>query len=149
MILRKKSIIREGRGDKQAYGYSASGRDRIELSARICETWNLPLIMKGIFVAFGYVVTLAYAGEPPPCPADGPRECIEARAALLEAESAVAQATRLKALWTTAQNALSDAEAAFARTDYRSAVRAAAQAEELAKLGIAQTSYPVFPRPEP
>ena len=105
--------------------------------------------MKGIFVAFVCLATLAFGAEPPPCSADRPRECAGARAALLAAESAVQEASRLKALWTTAQSALSDAQAAFARGDYDSAAHAAADAEELARLGIAQTRYAPFPAPKP
>ena len=104
--------------------------------------------MKGIFVASACLVAFAGAAEPPACSGEHPRECAAARSALLEAESAVQEAVRLKALWTTAQNALLEARAAFARADYDKAVRAAADAEELGRLGIAQTRYPPFPAPK-
>lgn len=103
--------------------------------------------MKGIFVAFSFCATFALASEPPSC--KGERGCDTARAALMAAESAVQDALREKALWTTAQSALIEAREAFARADYDAAVRAAVAAEELAELGIAQTRYPPFPEPKP
>jgi hypothetical protein len=103
--------------------------------------------MKGIFVAFSFCATFAFASEPPSC--NGEHGCDTARAALIAAESAVQEALREKALWTTAQSALVEARVAFARADYDAAVRAAVTAEELAKLGIAQTRDPPFPEPKP
>jgi len=105
--------------------------------------------MKGIFVAWTWLIAIAYGAEPPVCLSDAAGQCGSARAALLSAQAAVQEASRLKALWTTAQSALGDAEAAFARADYCASVRAAAEAEELARLGIAQRSYPPLPAPKP
>jgi hypothetical protein len=105
--------------------------------------------MKGIFVASACLVSLAMAAEPPACSGEALRECAAARTALIQAESAVREAARLKALWTTAQNALLEAQAAFSHANYDKAVRAAADAEELARLGIAQTRYPPFTAPKP
>ena len=61
----------------------------------------------------------------------------------------MAEATRREALWTTAQSALQDAEAAFASGDYDAVARAAESAEQLARLGIAQTRYAPIPAPKP
>lgn len=65
----------------------------------------------------------------------------------MAAEAAVQEAAQHEALWTTAQSAIHEAEVAFAGGDYAAAVRAAESAEELARLGIAQTRYPTFPQP--
>jgi hypothetical protein len=67
---------------------------------------------------------------------------------LIAAESAVQEAALREALWTTAQSALIEAQSAFARADYETAKRAAEAAEQLARLGIAQTRYPPFPAPK-
>jgi hypothetical protein len=50
-------------------------------------------------------------------------------------------------LWTTALSALVEARTAFAQAQYDDAARAAALAEELARLGIAQRREPPFPSP--
>ena len=42
---------------------------------------------------------------------------------------------------------LQDAEAAFASGDYDAVTRGAELAEQLARLGIAQTRYPPIPKP--
>jgi hypothetical protein len=63
------------------------------------------------------------------------------------AEQAVQAAARERALWTTALSALVEARAAFGKAQYDAAARAAALAEELAKLGIAQRREPPFPPP--
>jgi hypothetical protein len=104
--------------------------------------------MKGIFVASACLASFAVAA-PPACSGERPRECAAARTALIAAESAVREAARMKALWTTAQNALLEAQAAFGHADYDKAARAAAAAEEQAHLGIAQTRYPPFTAPKP
>ena len=102
--------------------------------------------MKGIFVASTLLVGCAFAADPPAC--EGQRGCENARVTLLRAEAAVDEAARKAALWTTAQSALLEARAAFARADYDAATRAAASAAELAQMGVAQTRYPPFPGPE-
>ena len=103
--------------------------------------------MKGIFVASLCFAVCARAADPPACSnQDG---CDAARAALVDAESAVADAVRHKALWTTAQSALLEARASFTRGDYDAAAKAAALAAELAQLGMAQTRYPPVPAPTP
>ena len=81
------------------------------------------------------------------CPADAPPLCEIARASVAEAESAVAAAATRHALWTTAVEALRDAQGAFVQGDYQGARRAAATAIEQARMGIAQSAYPTFPFP--
>jgi hypothetical protein len=66
-----------------------------------------------------------------------------AKAALLEAEAAVSRAADLRALWTTAVEALERARAAYARGDFASAREEANAARKFAELGIAQREYPL------
>jgi hypothetical protein len=66
----------------------------------------------------------------------------KAHEAVTAARSAVEQAARSQALWTTARDALRDAESALAREDYVAAERSARFAAEQAKLGIEQLGYP-------
>ena len=105
--------------------------------------------MKGIFVALSCFACLAHGAEPPACARDSQPACEAARTALNTAKAAVLEAARREALWTTAQSALQDADAAFASGDYDAATRAAHTAEELARLGIAQTLYPPILAPKP
>jgi hypothetical protein len=67
-----------------------------------------------------------------------------AQAAVARAASAVEAAARQRALWTTARDALRDAQAALARQDYVAAERLAEFAEQQARLGVEQLSYPPF-----
>ena len=117
MILRKKTIIRER---------CAGGIARAFVTAFLL----LPIA--------GH----AAAGS---CPENSLEQCKTAERALQEAEFAVRTAASTKALWTTADDALKRAKAAFARTDYTAAAAAAAEATEQARLGIAQSAYPPFP----
>jgi len=103
--------------------------------------------LKGIFVALTGLAGCAWAVDPPAC--TGQRGCDSARAALVKAETSIEEAVRHEALWTTAQSALLEARTAFARADYDAATRAAASADELAQMGIAQTRYAPFPAPKP
>ena len=66
----------------------------------------------------------------------------KARAAVAAARTAVEDAARSRALWTTARDALRDAESALARKDYVAAERSAQFAVEQARLGIQQLGYP-------
>ena len=104
-------------------------------------------IANGIFVAFALLVALPVNAQPPSCASDAAFECNEAFDALKQAQAAVAEAARNKALWTTASESLKEANAAYARSDFAAAARAAKRAAELAKLGIAQKSYQPFPEP--
>jgi len=101
----------------------------------ISASWLAPLAL---------VATVTSGGDRAACSASAPPSCQTARAQLVAAESAVETATARRALWSTAVEALHDAEAAFAQGDYRAAQRAAAAATEQAQLGIAQTAYPMF-----
>jgi hypothetical protein len=103
--------------------------------------------MKGIFVALSFFAWVAHAEGPPSCTGERRPACEAARAALVAAKAAVAEASRREALWTTAQSALQDAEAAFASGDYDAVARRAELAQQLAQLGIAQTRYPPIPKP--
>lgn len=69
-----------------------------------------------------------------------------ARAALAEAEQAVLAAREQQALWTTAEEALKLARRALERGNYAEALKQAKTAREHAELGLAQKSYPLFPR---
>ncbi|MGH6691433.1 MAG: hypothetical protein ACREF4_12245 [Gammaproteobacteria bacterium] len=69
----------------------------------------------------------------------------QARREVLRALHAVHAAAEKRALWTTAQEALAEAEAALARGDYAAAVQAGRVAAEQAQLGIEQLDYPRFP----
>jgi len=83
------------------------------------------------------------------CAKDAPPACESARSRLAEAQSVVQAAAARGALWTTALEALQEARGAFVERDYGGAQRAAQTAAELARLGIAQTAYPLFQFPSP
>jgi len=83
------------------------------------------------------------------CPLGTPQSCQQAGLRLAEAEAAIESAARLRALWTTAQHAFTEAKTLFKTGDYEGAERAAAIAIEQAKRGIAQTRYPSLPIPKP
>ena len=91
--------------------------------------------------------TLTPGSDQLACPRDAPPLCGVARSSLAEADSAAAAAAARRALWSTAADALRDAKAAFVRGDYQVAQRAAQTAIEQARMGIAQTAYPMFPFP--
>jgi hypothetical protein len=76
--------------------------------------------------------------------ADSDQRAQQARAAVATARAAVEAAAQKRALWTTAQGALRDAEEALAQQDYATAERLAQFAAEPAKLGIEQLGYPHF-----
>lgn len=67
----------------------------------------------------------------------------EAQQALAQAEADVRAAQAQKALWTNAQDALKQAKAAAAANDSAAVIKHAREASEFARLGIAQTRYPV------
>lgn len=68
----------------------------------------------------------------------------QARAAVAAAEAAVQAAAEQRALWTTAQDALREAQNALAQDDYAAAERLGRFAAEQARLGIQQLGYPHF-----
>ena len=70
--------------------------------------------------------------------ADGTSLRRDARAEHSHAVAAVAEARRRGALWIPAEKALVNAEAAFARGDYREAISQARMAKRLVELGINQ-----------
>jgi hypothetical protein len=88
-----------------------------------------------LFVSVG-AIGLTHAGQD--------SAAAQARTALSAAEDAVKEAAERRALWTTAEAALSQAHAALDQGDYVAARRLADFAAEQARLGIAQTSYRRF-----
>jgi hypothetical protein len=106
-----------------------------------------------VLLVSGWVTPLALAAALTPqgsrfaCPEGAPPLCESAQANLAEAESAVEAAAARRSLWTTATEALRDAQGAFARGDYATAQRAAGLAIQQARLGVAQSAYPRFPFP--
>jgi hypothetical protein len=110
---------------------------------------------KGTIVAFACTALLAAAiahvrdagaggaSVNGPC-ANGP-SAGQARREVLRAQQAVQAAAEKRALWTTAHEALAEAEAALERGDYAAAVQAGRVAAEQAQLGIEQLDYPRFP----
>ncbi len=66
----------------------------------------------------------------------------EAQAALSTAQAAVKDAKAKGALWTTAENALTAAEAAAAKGDSEGVIKNAKTASDHVKLGLEQAKYP-------
>jgi hypothetical protein len=104
-----------------------------------------------VFAALCTPMVLALASVPADdrfvCAKDAPPACESARISLIEAQSAVRAAADREALWTTAAEALQEARNAFLQRNYGIAQRAAVTAAEQARLGIAQTAYPLFQFP--
>ncbi len=100
---------------------------------------EIPGGIRGTLVAF-CLVTVVLSGAPSAAASASGRE--QATKHLAEAESAIAEATRLGALWTTAREAYVMAQRAHANGDFPTAVRHAKTAAEQARMGIAQQGYP-------
>ena len=66
-----------------------------------------------------------------------------AKTALAAAQAAVKEAKAKNALWTTADSALKAAEAAAKKGDSAAVISNAQKAQDHAKMGMQQTSYPV------
>ena len=66
----------------------------------------------------------------------------EAKSALAQAEADIKAAKAEYGLWTTAQDALKDAQEAAKKGDSTTVLREAKEASALAKLGLAQNKYP-------
>ncbi|HEX5464484.1 MAG TPA: hypothetical protein VFW88_07195 [Burkholderiales bacterium] len=66
-----------------------------------------------------------------------------AQQALKQAQADIKDAKAHDALWTPAQTALKNAEKAAAAGDSETVVKFSKNASEMAKLGIAQTHYPL------
>jgi len=103
---------------------------------------------KGILVASLTLILAcpgpgSVAGEEEPNNAPG-TQAREAQAAVADAKAAVKAAAEHRALWTTAELALTQAQAALAQGNYTTAQRLAEFAAEQARLGIAQTGYKQF-----
>ena len=86
----------------------------------------------------------ALAGTEAPGRKTADAEAAEARAAVADALAAVKAAAEQRALWTTAQSSLAQAQEALEQGNYATARRLAEFAAEQARLGIAQTSYRQF-----
>jgi hypothetical protein len=113
-------------------------------------TWKggLVLLVSASWLApVALAAALAPGGDRLACPQGAPPSCGVAQSSLAEAESAVAAAAGRKALWSTAAEALREAQGAFVQGDYEAAQRAAGTAIEQARMGVAQTAYPMFPFP--
>jgi hypothetical protein len=112
---------------------------------------GMHLIARGL-AAFGMIFVLSQrlllADDRLNCPNRAPPVCEEAKVALGIAQTAVQAAAANRALWTTAEDAMKLARAAFVRGDYPEAIHAAQTAAEQAQLGIAQTQYPMFQLPK-
>ncbi|HCA26333.1 MAG TPA: hypothetical protein DEP05_01575 [Betaproteobacteria bacterium] len=67
----------------------------------------------------------------------------EASQALAQAEMDIKEAASKEALWIPAQKALKKAKAAAKQHNSAAVVKYSKKASELAKLGIAQVSYPL------
>jgi len=93
------------------------------------------------------LTAVALGGETAACPEPVAPACDSARLDLAKAQYEVKAAADHKSLWTTAARALKTAQEAFERGDYAEATRAAHFASDQARLGIAQTQYPLFPPP--
>jgi hypothetical protein len=106
---------------------------------------SLGLVTLTAPLALGY--GMALASDSFACPKDAPPRCESARSSLKEAQSAVEAAASARALWTTAVEALREAQGAFLRGDYEGAQGAADIAAQQARLGIAQSAYPILPFP--
>ncbi len=109
-------------------------------------------LIAGGLVIFGIVFVVPHrlvsADDQLNCPNPAPRLCEEARIVLGTARTAVQAAATNHALWTTAEDAMRLAQAAFLRGEYPEAIQAAQRAAEQAQLGIAQTQYPMFQLPK-
>ena len=68
----------------------------------------------------------------------------EAQAALSAAQADVKMAKAKNALWTTAQDALEDAEEAAAKGDSATVLKKAKLASDQVKKGMAQLDYPML-----
>ena len=98
-------------------------------------------------VASGLLVLSACQTTPPPTPTPAATAKAEindeAKNALAWAESDVKDAAKVNALWTTADNALKAAKEAAAKGDSAATLKNAKTASAQAKLGLAQTKYPL------
>jgi len=97
---------------------------------------------KGMLVAFACSTVLF---ESACIAASGQGEAEPARDEVARAEVAVAAARAKGALWTTARDALRDAQAALAAGDNEAAVKAARFAVQQARLGLEQLGYARYP----
>lgn len=98
----------------------------------------IPKSFKGMVVAFACIAVpcLGHATE---------GSAAAARAEVIRAQEAVADAQARGALWTTARDALREAQAALQAGGHDAAVKAARFAAQQAQLGIDQLAYPRFP----
>ena len=78
-----------------------------------------------------------------PAEAAKPAVSEDASKALTQADADIKSAKSQNALWTTADAELKSAHAAAAKGDSAAVIKHANMASDLAKLGIAQTKYPL------
>lgn len=107
-----------------------------------------PVNLKNRPLAALLALLLALAGcaatpeKPISARADTPAISAEARDTLARAETDVATARSMFALWTSARDALEAARDASSRGDSQAVIRHAIQASSQARLGIEQLGYP-------
>ncbi len=91
--------------------------------------------------------TAPVKSEPAKAPAttEAPKQQLsdQAKQALAQAEADVKAAQEKKGLWTTAMDSLKKAREAAKKFDSAAVIKNAKEASEDAKLGIAQTQYPL------
>jgi predicted lipoprotein len=138
MILRKKPIIREVHPDDDPRPTGKLLYPSRRLSAEpavMCRRMRL----LGILCALS--LTILSTGRAQSAPEPG---LVEAQAAVRQAEAAVQLARQHRALWTTAEQALTQAQEALSRREYAAALGAARRATTQARLGLEQTHYVDF-----
>lgn len=98
--------------------------------------------VKQLIAVLGLGMGLAVSSTMPLANA-APQLTVEAAEALAGAEARVAQAKAMKALWTSAEAALAQAQDAAAKGDSAAVVQFASRANAQAFLGMAQLHYPL------
>lgn len=102
--------------------------------------------MQKLLIALAGASALFLAGcQSAPVKSEPARAAIsdDAAKALAQAEADVKQAKAKDALWTTAAEALKEAQEAAKKGDSATVIKEAKMASDQAKLGIGQLSYPI------
>lgn len=96
-----------------------------------------------VAVAAGLLTLSACQTTPTPAPAAKAVLSDDAKIALSWAEADIKAAAKEEAVWTTATDALKKAKEAAAKGDSEDTIKFSKTASAHAKLGIAQTKYPL------
>lgn len=101
--------------------------------------------MRKVLFALTAASLLALSGcaTQEPAQSAAPTISDSAKSALTAAQAAVKEAKAKNALWTTAEDALKAAEEAEKKGDSAAVLSNAQKAQDHAKMGIQQTTYPV------